>query len=210
MPKLPEVESFRRRFATVALHREVAAVEVLDAKVLRGCTAMGLETFLLGYRMMATQHRGKYFFALREGSGALHIHLGMTGVFRLFDPVETTPRFSRVILHFRHGPSLAYTDARKFGRFHPVENPEDYLTLAGVGPDALEIGEAEFLERIDQRRGLLKAALLDQRLVAGLGNLWIDEICMATGIHPGSRLERPARVREGHRFDSGLPAGALA
>lgn len=189
MPELPEVESFRRRFAAVALQREIREAEVLDNTVLRGVPPQALQDFLQGNTLTDTRRRGKYFFALSHRGPALHIHLGMTGDFRLFEPDTEAPRFARVILRFLSGPSLAYTDPRKFGHFYPVEDPETFLDRRGVGPDALQIREADFLARLAGRRGILKAALLDQSLIAGLGNLWIDEICLDTLIHPASRLE---------------------
>jgi formamidopyrimidine-DNA glycosylase len=189
MPELPEVESFRRRFEAEALHRIILRVEVHDAKVLRETPIPALRKFLEGHSLINTHRRGKYFFAERDAGQYLHIHLGMTGDMVRFLPEEDPPRHTRVAIHFTEGPSLAYRDMRKFGHFYPVPDLEALYQQRDLGPDALALDEAHFLTIMRKRKGILKAALLDQSLLAGLGNLWIDEICLITAIHPASAIE---------------------
>ncbi|HRW74380.1 MAG: hypothetical protein H6568_09235 [Lewinellaceae bacterium] len=189
MPELPEVESFRLRFDRQILNRKISDVKVLDDKVLRGYPAAALHSFLTGASFSSTTRRGKYFLAHRSTGKWLHIHLGMTGDMILFDPSDECPRFTRIILHFETGNAMAYADMRKFGRFYPVADLERFLREHRLGPDGLAITQQQWLEALHQRKGILKAVLLDQSVVAGLGNLYIDEICLQTGIHPGSRVE---------------------
>lgn len=195
MPELPEVESFRLRFNREILHRRISDVEVLDEKVLRGFPVADLNDFLAGSVFNSTSRRGKYFFAQRTAGEWLHIHLGMTGDMVLFDPAETYPRFSRVVLYFETGLAMAYADMRKFGHFYPVQDLDRFLTTHHLGPDGLTVTQSQWIKSLVKRKGILKAALLDQSVVAGLGNLYIDEICLQTGVHPGSRVENIPEIQ---------------
>ncbi len=189
MPELPEVESFRLRFEKQILHRRIRKVLILDSKVLRGFSSTDLQKELIGQSCTETYRRGKYFFAKLSNQHWLHIHLGMTGEMEPFESEEEPPKFSRVILHFKNGPSLAYVDMRKFGSFYSIDNLEVFLTEKSLGPDALSLSESQFLDRLSAKKGILKAVLLNQSVLAGLGNLYIDEICLQTMVHPGSRVE---------------------
>ncbi len=190
MPELPEVESFRYRFERDIQHRVIQDVLVLDQKVLRKTPVQHLKNELIGKSFISTFRQGKYFFAELSSKHWLHIHLGMTGEMENFEPHEDAPKFSRIILEFAHGPHMAYVDMRKFGSFFPIPDLDQYISAKSLGPDALTISEAEFLERLSSRKGILKAILLQQSVLAGLGNLYVDEICLQTRIHPASRTEQ--------------------
>jgi formamidopyrimidine-DNA glycosylase len=198
MPELPEVETFRLRFERNILHRRIEHVTVIDNKVLRGVSILELKKELTGHSFTKTYRRGKYFFAKLSSQHWLHIHLGMTGEMEYFDAAAEPPTYSRVILEFEKGPSMAYVDMRKFGSFYPIHDLDTFLIEKHLGPDALSLSEQEFLDRLSRKKGNLKAVLLSQSVLAGLGNLYIDEICLQTRVHPGSRTEQipPDKLKE--------------
>lgn len=197
MPELPEVEIYRRRFERCALRRRIAAVEVTDARILHRTTERALRKGLLGSRFLATRRHGKHLFAKATGGAWLYLHFGMSGdLYCGADP----PRFSRFIIRFAKGDLLAFEDMRLFGRVGLVSDPDAFIAEKHLGLDPLDesFGAARFEERLAGRRGSIKALLMNQTVIAGLGNLWVDETLFQAGIHPrapAERLSGPSRKR---------------
>ncbi len=174
MPELPEVETVVRSIAPYVTGQRIEAVEVRLARIFRGEAPLG--------RIISrvTRH-GKFIVLELSPSGYLIIHLGMTGKLRWNAPPE---KHTHVIFTMSGG-ELSFTDARTFGRVEVSEGlPE---RVARLGPDALAVPEAEFLERLQSRSGRIKSRLLNQLFVRGLGNIYADEALFRAGIHPGSR-----------------------
>lgn len=190
MPELPEVESFTQYFAEHALHQRVARVEVLDPRILGEVRAGTLAERVEGREFSRVQRHGKHLFA-DTGGGWVRLHFGMTGdlaYYRDGDP----PRFARVIFHFDDGAKLAFEDMRLFGVVDLLDDPEAYIAKQRLGPDPLDpsFRLRDFRELIGRRRGAIKALLMSQELVAGLGNLYVDELLFQTGIHPKRLAEK--------------------
>lgn len=197
MPELPEVEVYRRRFAACALRRRIAAVEVTDARVLHRTTERELRSALAGERFVATRRHGKHLFARATGGRWLYLHFGMTGDLHCG---TAAPRFARFIARFANGELLAFEDMRLFGRVGLLSDPDSFIAEKRLGIDPLDasFGQAAFDECVARRRGSIKVLLMNQTVVAGLGNLWVDEILFQTGIDPRARAERlsgPSRRR---------------
>jgi formamidopyrimidine-DNA glycosylase len=117
---------------------------------------------------------------------------------RMTDDVrDDEPRFARVIFDFDNGGHLAYEDMRLFGVVDLTPSPEAYVEEHGLGPDPLRITLTQFRTLLAKRRGAIKALLLSQDIIAGIGNLYADEIAFATGIHPRRPVDRlkPDEVR---------------
>jgi formamidopyrimidine-DNA glycosylase len=139
---------------------------------------------LQGARIGEARRIGKWLF-LRAGREAwLVLHFGMTGDVEAFD--GEPPRHSRLALRFRGGGGVAFTDPRRFGKIGLATSPEDFAGEHDLGPDALDLPQRDFLRRLAGRRGAIKAALLDQSVVAGVGNLWADESLWRAKIHPAT------------------------
>lgn len=216
MPELPEVETVRRQLAPALAGRRFVSVERSEPAMLRDCSAAGLVASLPGRRVENVERLGKFLIVGLSGDTYLTLHLGMTGQL-LVDPVDTSShaRFVFVV----EGPSsdrslLEFRDMRKFGRVHlTVGTPAPRVAM--LGPDAW-LGEwgAEYLaRRLRGRTAPLKAFLLDQRNLAGIGNIYADEILWHAGLSPvrpcGSLTEAevarlageiPARLGEGVRL----------
>lgn len=199
MPELPEVENVVRALGPFLAGRRIVAVQVLS----RSAVSRSPEPLdaLKGRRIERLWRRGKFILADLSGGYGLALHLRMTGwlgVRRRLQLVSAGESPLRVVLALdgATGPRqelLLFRDSRKFGRFwcapraRLVALPE----LARLGPEALEITRAEFVQSLRGRRRQLKPLLLDQAFLAGLGNIYADESLYAARLHP---LQQAARV----------------
>jgi formamidopyrimidine-DNA glycosylase len=191
VPELPEVEIYRRDFDRSALGKEIASVAVTDQRVLHRTTFPALRRSLEGRRFHRTHRHGKHFFA-DAGEAWLYLHFGMSGGLTAAGPGRETPRFTRLLVRFADGSFLAFEDMRLFGRVGLVTEPGAFVQQQRLGPDPLEpsFTRGRFLELLAKRRGAVKSFLMDQRNIAGLGNLWVDELLYQTSIHPRRGLEK--------------------
>ncbi len=183
MPELPDVETFRRRLAHTGLRRTIHRVEVRDPTMVHGVGRDRLRRALRGRELTTTRRHGKHLFAKTDDAWLVE-HFGMTGYLLLVDPDDEPPEHTRFVLHFNDGRSLALVDQRRLGSVGLVDDPDGFIAREQLGPDALAIDEAELRELLADRRGGLKSALMDQQLVAGIGNIYSDEILFQARIHP--------------------------
>jgi formamidopyrimidine-DNA glycosylase len=177
VPELVEVERARAVIASSALGREIAAVEDGDTYVSRPHAPGEIAAALTGRRLVEACRRGKAMWCPTDGGPVLGLHLGMTGQI-LVDAEDAHPVWDRFVLHFADGGSLRLRDRRRLGR--AVLDPD----LSGLGPDAEDVGRAEFRERVGRSGAPLKARLMDQGVVSGLGNLLVDEILWQARLDP--------------------------
>lgn len=186
MPELPDVEGFRRRFERLAKGRVVqrATVEARGRMLL--APAAQIRATLEGQRLATTARIGKWMFAKAGGEGWLVLHFGMTGDIEPIAEGEDEPRYARLTLDLRGGEGLAFTDPRRFGRIGVTESPEAFAKEHDLGPDAMVIPERAFRTALAARRTSVKAVLLDQSVLAGVGNLWADEALWQAKIHPAT------------------------
>jgi len=176
MPELPEVESYAQFFALHALDRIIARVRVLDERILAVRKAAIRK--LVGRQFTSVRRHGKHLFA-QAGDVWLRLHFGMTG-----DLATDSGRFAKVVFEFEDGTRLAFDDMRLFGVVDLVRDPDAFILDRRLGPDPLTIGVREFRARLAGRRGAIKALLLSQDVIAGVGNLYADETLFRAGIHP--------------------------
>jgi formamidopyrimidine-DNA glycosylase len=182
LPELPEVETIRAQLAPRLEGRVLATVEILDPRLTRPYDLFEVAEELEGDRVVAVERRGKYLL-LRLASGlGLLVHLRMTGGFH-WQPVT----HERAVLELDDGARLAYRDVRRFGTWLVLEGTElePYLAMKN-GPEPLG---PHFTSRwlgpqLARRRAPLKAVLLDQRVVAGLGNIYADEALWRARLNP--------------------------
>lgn len=185
MPELPDVEVCRRRLAVHEGHR-VEDVTVHDSRVHKASPG-ALRSRLRGARLGRPARHGKWLVAPLD-EGALAMHFGMTGdLVELGDGDE--PGESRLLLRLDDGDRLAYVCRRELGHIELVDGLDDLRRAHDLGPDVLELDEARFLALLREHRGMLKGVLLDQSVVAGLGNVYADEALFQARIHPRTRIE---------------------
>jgi len=186
MPELPEVETFKRYLDSRSLHQRITGVEVRDAYVLKGVSARELARRLKGRRFENTHRHGKHLFVRADDELWLRLHFGMTGSLEYLKRDEETPKTARVLFTFANNGRLAFDDQRKFGEIELIEDVDEFLQTRRLGPDAFEISLSQFKAIVGKHRGTLKAILLNQQLIAGIGNLYADEILFRAGMHPAA------------------------
>ena len=187
MPELPEVETVRTGIAPVLEGARIAHAEITDARLVRPSDPDAVAAELIDERVEAVERRGKYLVVRFESGRVLLIHLRMTGSLRhaRSGGLEDDP-YRRAVLILDNGSDVAYRDVRRFGTWELFEPGEvtGYLA-ARLGPEPLGTMSAALLgKRLAGRRAPVKAALLDQRTVAGLGNIYVDEALWYARLHP--------------------------
>lgn len=188
MPELPEVHNFKQYFDAAAIGQRIASVTVHDDKILRNLSGPVFADALTGRSITGSIRRGKYLFSQLDNGHDLLLHFGMNGDLNLYQEPEDRGRFERFALHFADGNTLGFEDSRKFARILYLEDREAYIREIKLGPDALDLEEEYFLSSLTGRKTTLKGALLDQSLVAGLGNLYVDDLCYRLRLHPATRV----------------------
>lgn len=189
MPELPEVEIRRRVLAAQALQRPIARTEIPDPSVLNGVTSVAVRRALTAFPLVDTRRHGKWLFLRAESGAWLVLHFGMTGNARVLGPGESTPPYVRLRLKFHDGGSLVITDPRKFGEAGLANDIEAFLRARKWGPDPTHDGfdRRAFAALLKGRSGNLKGLLLNQQIIAGIGNLYADEMLFQCGLHPETR-----------------------
>jgi formamidopyrimidine-DNA glycosylase len=190
MPELPDVEIFKRYLDATSLHQRVDAVEVRNAYVLKGTSPRELARELKGRRFESSRRHGKHLFVRADGKIWLRLHFGMTGSLQYFKNDTKEPRHTRVLFVFAKGHGLAFDDQRQFGQIGLVKDVDEFLKKSALGPDALETDLEEFRKILKRHRGAVKSLLLNQKLIAGIGNIYADEVLFRARIHPATEISR--------------------
>ncbi|MGW7379208.1 Fpg/Nei family DNA glycosylase [Streptomyces sp. NPDC054794] len=185
MPELPDVEGFRRALMSCGGRRCVTDIEVRDNGVLRGgVTEERLRGQLKGKRLGKAWRHGKWLFVPTVDGPTLVCHFGMTGSLRCCALDEPIAAHDRIVLTLDDTRTLRYRDQRKLQGVQLADKNAVDRLLEGLGPDAAGVRRTEFRELLSARRGAIKSALMDQSVIAGLGNLLCDEILWRARIHP--------------------------
>lgn len=187
MPELPEVETVVRSVRPHILGKKILAVSLNSSRVTRASHEETKQA-LAGATVTGVRRRGKQIL-IDLDHGLLYVHLGMTGKL-LWD--APPGKYTRAQLHFEDG-LLLYDDTRMFGRVEFFAEVPDIL--ARIGPDALTVSFEDFYSRLKRHKGKIKAVLLNQAFLAGVGNIYADECLFAAGVHPQTSAGRLSRVR---------------
>jgi len=181
MPELPEVETIKNELLPHILGRTITGVDLLWERIVR---QPSIEEFLyrvIGQKIIGLSRRGKYLFFHLSGGEVLVMHMKMTGSL-LVDPSDG--RFTRAVLHLDNGTALHFWDPRKFG---VMWLDKDESAVAGkLGPEPLEDGftSGVLAELLRKRTAPIKPVILDQSVIAGIGNMYADETLFDAKIHP--------------------------
>ncbi|TSC71978.1 MAG: formamidopyrimidine-DNA glycosylase [Parcubacteria group bacterium Gr01-1014_38] len=219
MPELPEVTTIVRELNRLVRGKTIGAIETNTAKLVKPLTVAQFQRAVTGMTFLAFRRRAKFILAYlgkrqplssRNAQWVLLWHMGMTGhpLYRdpaaerrsqalqksMADPMNQHVRFT---FHFTDGTRLEYADIRKFGKIEPVRRADlpEHPQLRQFGPDALDLAArpGEFCEKLAAQQRSLKVALMDQRVVAGIGNIYADEILWAARLHPLLKSHRLRR-----------------
>ena len=200
MPELPEVETIRRDLEARVVGRRFTGVTIPPdigkaVPVLKGIDEASFREGIVGARIEGVERRGKYLAIRLDTGAALVVHLRMTGALLHRRPEDAPERFLRAVLHLDDGSELRFTDMRKFGGFWLLDEIDEAVS-APLGPEPLSEGfTVEGLaQSMAGRKAPVKAILLDQRHIAGIGNIYADEACFEAHIDPrrlGATLAAP-------------------
>src|SRR5947209_13819782 len=200
MPELPDVEGFRRELARHAEGRRVVRVDVPDTVLARNRSGKALSRAVEGARFGAPQRHGKWLIA-PAGDVEVLMHFGMTGLLRWTEDAARH-RHDRLVF-VCEGGELRYNNMRRFGGVWLAEDADERVRVTGpLGPDAASLERGRFDELLAGRRGSIKAALMDQRLIAGVGNLLSDEIVWRARMHPATPVRELDARRRGQLDDA--------
>lgn len=186
MPELPDVEAFRRYVAEHAAGRRIERIEVPDPRALRNTTPQGLGRALGERRLGAPDRHGKWLLIpTDDGDGPiLVLHFGMTGYPTWGDVGDDRDAHDRVVFVCEDG-ELRFNLMRLFGGVWLASDEGELREITGpLGPDAAGLGRDDLADLLEGRRGGLKSALMDQELVAGIGNIVADETLWRARLHP--------------------------
>lgn len=188
MPELPDVQTFKEYLDSTSLHKRIQDLEVKSEQILRDVTGNELSTKLKGEEFLSSQRHGKYLFASVSGKFWLVFHFGMTGDLKYFEELNEEPAHDRLLITFSNGHHLAFDNQRKFGKVTVTPKIDEFITKKKLGTDAMQIDFPTFRDAMENKKGSIKAALMDQHTIAGIGNIYSDEILFQTGIHPEKKV----------------------
>lgn len=191
MPELPEVETFRKYLDAHALNQVICRSR-LDPAMPGRITPRGLSAALEGRKLTSTSRHGKYLFARLNSGRHLIVHFGMTGHLHYYENPSPEPTYTKLRLDFVNGRHLSYVSSRKLGEIALTDNLPGFIEDKGLGPDALApaLNLRAFRSVMSGRSGKIKPLLMNQRVIAGIGNLYADEICYQARIHPETRTDK--------------------
>ena len=192
VPELPEVETVVRDLRPLLVGRTVTAVAVGKLKLRNPWWKAGEETHLIGQSVAAIHRRGKHIRIELTGGGCLLVHLGMTGQFTVASANAPTETHTHFVFQLNDGNQLRYRDARRFGsvELHASHADTWYALEITLGWEPDDIDPEEFAHGVRTSKRTLKAILLDQTFVAGVGNIYADESLFRAKLHPETRGEK--------------------
>ena len=190
MPELPEVETIRLSLDRTVIGHTITAISGSKPTIDPGNLPP-----VSGRKIAGTARHGKFLFADLDSGSSLVFHFGMTGNLTLVPGDEPDPPYSRAEIFFDDHARLAFTDPRRFGRLGWAPDRAAFIAGRRLGPDALTISRERFLADAAGTGRRAKLFLLDQNRIAGIGNIYADEILFAAGIHPHSVLQECDPVR---------------
>ncbi|TFG16170.1 MAG: DNA-formamidopyrimidine glycosylase [Promethearchaeota archaeon] len=186
MPELPEVETYKRYFASTALGQQIDNIKVKDDRILKVEENEFINT-LQGNSFKSVTRHGKYLF-IECNSIFLVMHFGMTGDLEYYHHNEEEPAYTKVLFEFTNNYILSYISTRMFGKLDITDNMREYIQKKRLGPDALTMSYEDFIKSLEKRTTNIKTALMNQSIVCGIGNIYSDEILFRSKINPLTRI----------------------
>jgi formamidopyrimidine-DNA glycosylase len=182
MPELPEVETIKNELAPWVVGQSFTKVTVLDAKVVSGGSVEEIRRGLIRQKVKSLQRRGKYLIFHLSNGKSLIIHLRMTGSL-LLDPKDAD-RYVRAVFHLSNGHHFVFHDRRRLGKLWLVDDADAVISKLGPEPFDKRFTPDVLKQKLSRHHIPIKAALLNQSIVAGIGNMYADEALFAARIHP--------------------------
>ena len=187
MPELPEITLFKTYLEETSLNKKIRKIDFLHLGALQA-PKEDFEAALKGTEFKSTHRLGKYLIVETSGKKALVLHFGMTGKLEFFRSQEP-PKYARVIFSFDEDEHLAFVCRRKLGKLFLTDGAAAFRENHELGEDALELSEEEFLQLLDDKGAAIKSVLTDQHVLAGIGNVYSDEMLYQCKIHPKTKTD---------------------
>ncbi len=184
MPELPEVETIKRQLSRTVLNKTICSVSIPDARVIKGISSRAFKSKVEGKKIKDIFRRGKVLVLKLEKTLYLIFHLRIAGWMTLSSDKE---RCARVIFGLSSGKKLCFCDSRVLGEVRLVSDWEKLPIIRAMGPEPWDISPARFVENCRSRSGRIKPLLMDQRFIAGIGNIYAQEALFCAGIDPGRK-----------------------
>ena len=194
MPELPEISLYRNYFDETSLHKKITKIEFLHTGALQA-PKEDFEEVLKDASFEKSERLGKYLLVKTNKGPWVIFHFGMTGKFEYFQNQEM-PKYTRILFSFEDGYKLAYRCRRKLGKLFLAETAEEFKKEHELGDDALDLSEKEFLELLEGKTGSIKGVLTDQHVLAGIGNVYSDEMLYQCEVHPKTRTNQIAEEKK--------------
>jgi formamidopyrimidine-DNA glycosylase len=190
MPELPDVEVYKKYVEKHAMNKKITSIEYNDSKQLLESSKQEISRNVKGAKFTSSKRLGKHLLLQVDDKKWLAMHFGMTGDVKYFKNDEKEPQYSKVIFAFNNDHKLSIISKRKLGALAIAENTESYAKEYDIGIDAWQCSYGDFKEALEGKRGGIKNVLMDQSRVAGIGNIYSDEILYQVKIHPKFKFEK--------------------
>lgn len=195
MPELPEVETVVRRIRPLVVGRRIESAKVLWERTAGGMTGRRLGGILEKRKIIEVSRRAKYILIHLAPSGYLVVHLRMSGDLIVAEKKEPEEKHLRVSLQLDSGSQLRFVDTRKFGRFVYHDEIDSLLQRLGPEPIDSDFDCVAFYRQLKKTRRTIKPVLLDQRMLSGLGNIYVVESLWRAGVHPLKRADSLSQLK---------------
>ena len=189
MPELPEVEIFRRNAEASVLRKEIQRVRIVEANLLKDVSQNRLAAALRAQSFVCAQRHGKYLGLNLSGGKWVVFHFSMTGELVCLSPSSDESRYTRLLIELAGGSGLCYVSRRKLGMIALATDFDSFIRSKNLGPDAFGIDGTTCQATLQAHRGALKQALTNQSIMAGIGNVYSDEILYQAHIRPMRSLK---------------------
>ena len=184
MPELPEVETVKNELLPYVVSHRIAGVTLIWEGIVKEPSAQEFCSRIIGQEITGIERRGKYLiFSLSRGD-LLIIHLKMTGSLLIGQDSSELPKYTRAVIHLDKDINIFFRDPRKFGVMRLVKDTSGIDSKLGPEPLEASFTPQVLADRLAKRTAPIKAVLLDQKVIAGIGNMYADEALFAAKIHP--------------------------
>ncbi len=194
MPELPDVEILKRYFDNAALNKKISRVRINSQKILKGVSPRALQQSAKDQTCTASRRHGKYLFVRLRSGRSLIMHFGMTGGLDFFRDDDSGHAYDWAVFDLATGDHLAYVSKRLLGHIALTEDEQAFIEEKNLGPDALSLTAAQFRDRVRGRSGAIKSVLMNQSALAGLGNIYSDEVLYQSGVSPMREVSKLSDV----------------
>jgi formamidopyrimidine-DNA glycosylase len=203
MPELPEVETVKNALVPHVTGRTIRSVELLWEGMVKGMPVGEFIKRVNGQKILKISRRGKYLLLALGSGDYLVIHLKMTGSLLLGKQGDSeTPKYTRAIINLDDGQRIYFRDPRKFGVLKVIDSLQQIESKLGMEPFDAEFTEKYFFDRLKKRKTPIKALLLDQKFLAGVGNMYADEALFAAKIYPARSADSLTKIEANKLYNA--------